>query len=123
MLKIEMLCGLASLREKFMGQLRLADVSRKGAKARRRFPGLASWRWIHHVYCPDSGSTQSGFPLFCFPVFVFSGRWPVMREPFIRAILSYFELFRVNLSSALHHSITPVLPAPATNHPNQSESK
>jgi len=52
-----MLCGLASLREKFMGQLRVADVSRKGAKtsassvesARRRFPGVASWRWILHA--------------------------------------------------------------------------
>jgi hypothetical protein len=43
---------------------------------------------------------MSGLPLFCFPDFVFSGGWRLMREPLIRVILRYFEVFRVNLSSA-----------------------
>ena len=46
MLKTGMLelicCALASWREKFMGRWRVAAVSRKGAKAQRRFPGLQS---------------------------------------------------------------------------------
>jgi hypothetical protein len=43
--------------------------------------------------------------LFCFPDFVCSGGWHVMREPLVRVILRYFEIFRVNLSSAftIHH--------------------
>jgi hypothetical protein len=57
-----MLCVLAAWREKFMGPLRVADVSRKGCQprklsgqeARRPFPGLASWRWILHADCLPS---------------------------------------------------------------------
>jgi hypothetical protein len=52
-----MLCVLASWREKFMGQLPVADVSRKGCQprklsgqeARRRFPGLTSVYWVPHA--------------------------------------------------------------------------
>ena len=84
-LKTEMLCGLASWREKFMGQLRVADVSRKGAKARRRFPGLASWLWILRADdglfrgrrdadgFPDVPLSQFSafrFPNFCFSAFI-----------------------------------------------------
>jgi hypothetical protein len=54
MLRTEMLCGLASWREKFMDQVRVADVSRKGCQprklsgqeAQRRFPGLASGDFV-----------------------------------------------------------------------------
>jgi len=76
MLKAEMLGVLASLREKFMGQLRVADVSRKGAKtsarlrraqssrsvesARWRFPGLAPLRWSLHADCLPSVPSSKG---------------------------------------------------------------
>jgi hypothetical protein len=64
--KVEMLCVLASWREKFMAELRVADVSRKGCQprklsgqeARRRFPGLASWRWILHADCLPSAPSS-----------------------------------------------------------------
>jgi hypothetical protein len=78
--------------------------------------------------------TQTGFPLFRFPDFVFSGRWPVMREPLIRVILRYFEIFRVNLSSAFtiqHSKFTMISIAPlrysipllstTANHPNKGQ--
>ena len=79
MLTTEIFCLLASWREKFMSQLRVADVSRKGCQprklsgqeARRRFPGLASWRWILHADWSGGGGTKTGFPLFCFLDFCF----------------------------------------------------
>jgi hypothetical protein len=109
MWKTEIICGLASLREKFMGQLRVANVSRKGAKARRRFPGLASWRWISHADC---------LPSVDFPKEGGQARRRRDADRFSDVPLSQFLLFR-------HHSINPLSPSFATRHhpPNQSESK
>jgi hypothetical protein len=41
-----------------MGQLPVADVSREGAKARRRFPGFAALRWILNAERAGGGSKR-----------------------------------------------------------------
>jgi hypothetical protein len=132
MLRTEILGVWASWREKFIGQLRVADVSRKAAKSQRLFlPGaFAPWRllprklsglavgffkrtadWVRLRQDEEGWAVLRPPPFllsaFCCPNFGFT-------EPRVRAILSYFEIFRVNSSSAftIQHSKFTIISTP-----------
>ena len=82
---------------KVEGPVKEESSAEEGGQARRR---------QDEEGCAVLPSPQFLLSAFSFPNFVFT-------EPFIRAILSYFELFRVNLSSAftMHHSRFTILSA------------
>ena len=105
---------LASWREQFMGQLRVADVSRKGAKARKRFPGLTSWRWILHADCQSVGrrAAKTGF-LLCPPDFYFQlSQFPLFfadgggipRPAFNHSILHPFNMLYDSIATGMPFS-------------------
>jgi hypothetical protein len=134
MLRTEMLGGWAAWREKFMGQLRVADVSRKAAKSQRLFlpcafaplrllprklSGLAVGFFKRIADRVRLRQDEEGCAVLRPPSFLLAAFWfPNLgfTEPFLRVILRYFEIFRVNLSSpfTIQHSKFTIISTPPT---------